>query len=495
MHKSHLRLVVATMAFALALVAGGCAFLLDTDSLQEGKSTAGGDGWPCADDSSCFETPTDDPCTKDWCDPVSKLCRRIPHKGLALRAESPGHDELISSQAEIGLPVLTTDADGNFYLGYFARQAQGGEGDVRLVRLADNANAPSVNVRLAQVTNGIGTGHSSPGLEIVANRLRVAVAGTLSAAGQGEAGMYRFQLEKDSLTPPVQGVDQMLLDKDPAYASFPARLTAPRIVRHGSRDLVLWVHQGAVFTHDWATADTTSNSFSLINATNAVPIAGGIGFKFGAVVEAESSGSDGLYIWTEGKNTLTVQLDSNSGTRLGLASAALHPKAPTSPTLNVVHWAYHQAPEPPQLKLGGALCDLSKCTAQSFGAAAAEVAGGLWPSVDIITPDISADQRRIVAVHSFISNNVAALLLNAYEVDAADLAKKIPLEDLAINPSMVRVTEPQPIDDNLPSSSPYGPTAVATTSKGKIVVAWVHHRPSGEASLRTKRYYLDKCAP
>ncbi len=515
-------------------LAGGCAFLLDTDELKEGTgAAAGGSGGtggsagqagsggetggtggaagiagasgsagaagtggepprPCTDAEGffqCAEAPEDNPCTKDWC--VDGACQRKAHvgqgmvpQGAAVRVEE--------NQYEIGPLSLETD-NANFYLGFWTRSQVGGPDKVTVRRHDTNPNLAATARSLDQVYPDLTTFYSSPALAPTTGGLRVAVA----ARSGSQDGMHLLTLKAGDLT--AQGNPERI--DFGSYNQFPSRVTAPRIGRHGTGHVVIWAFEGNILMREWTGSGIDFFELGVDDdVTNLVPINGAATQAFGAVAEAKVGLSEKLMVWKEGEASLAKEFDSASGTRLGLAVAAIEPATGTQ-FGNLVSWAHVNDSGVASLKLGAAVCGDTDCTAESFQSPGIVAAEGMRPALAVSREDASATLRRVAFLYAAHGKDpvepsaVSALVLNLFQLDMSTPNAETPFEDLPYNPPISLVTEPDLDAPANPLESPFRSTAIAITPGGSIMMAWVYQEEGGPASLWIRRYQLATCTP
>jgi hypothetical protein len=517
---------LCVLALSCVVAAGGCAFLLDTDELKEGTGATGGaagqagtggvagnagtagtggtgatggtgggagqagaggtGGEPprtCSNDNpfECMEQPIDDPCTKDWCD--NGTCQRIDHVGDGLVIETDAIN--LETADEIGPPSLTVDTDGNFYVGFWYRNAA--DTGVAIRKHFPNPNVGPLVKQLNIVFPELESFHSSPAIAADGNKLLIAVAATKTTS---ESGMLKMELKLTDLTPGVGDVP-VLLDLDD-YSDFPATLVAPRISASGVQRLAIWPFHGDIRLRGWTAAGSATRY--PLGVTNLVPLPGPTSQPFGAVVEA----SDKLMVWTKDDAALDTELTSGSGTRLGLTSSAVEPQNINAPMFSLVSWSSKDSEGKAELRLGAADCSSSKCLAETFEEPGIVATEGMRPAVSVRKENTSDNFRRVAllyAIHSRMSATEASagLVLNLFQLDLNNPDAQTPFEELAYNPPVALVEDVGDVVPADPEKSPYKGTAIAVHPNGEIMIVWVY-QPEGEsASLRSRRYRMDTC--
>ena len=549
MQTNRMMLGVAAAVVGIAVTAAGCAFLLDTDELKKGTggeagsggsagsggvagmagaggaagiggaagaagaagvggtggAAGAGGGEPCSVDNpfACIESPKDDPCTKDWCDPATSTCRHKPHAGYGLRPYGAA-TQVLANQNTIGQPTLIADGDAGFYLGFWHKQSATAPGQVMLGRFPSEFNLPGSTQDLHDAYGDLESLISSPGLTIgTGGRLRIIASGVANDGTITQVGMFKMDLDKADLSVPTIGaVSPKIVHTDPGYATaFDPTRTRPYLVHHDNADVMLWAFNGGLLVQTWgAIQEASPLAFGSTKVTDVVPIRAFAATptpKFGAILSTTASGSESTRIWTEGSSTIGETLDPTAGPRFGMAAAPLEPQHANEGTTNIVTWSLQPAAKMPSLKTGGVGCTGQDCSGQSFMGSGSDDGSGIWPSMSIERLGSSTTLRRFAfsyALHVQTDQQIAnVIVLSLFQLDVTDLNQEIPFEDLPINPPMSFVNEPDFDVQMDASTSPVKATAVAMTPGGKVMLVWVEKKATGTASVWARRYSLDLC--
>jgi hypothetical protein len=514
--------------FALALFlvgASACSLLLDTDALQKGvggaagaaggtggvAGAAGGTGGvagvagtsgaagsagdvdsgrdagaSCNGDLDCQPLEAVDGCMRYQCGTDTKMC--MPpraHSGLGV-VSVPGVAEIADQADDIGYPSLLADGT-DIILGFWKRN---GTSSTIMLRKYDSEQ-PQMGALAADLQAIIGNRFesvaSSPGLIIRGIPRRIRLLAAAKATGATATGMYQIEVDVSNLrasnTQPMRAEIAV-----PGFDTSP-RGPAPRLLPGGlAEPFGMWVQQGKLFFFD-------ANNFGEVFATKRVigfsPLVATAGIH--AALETTDLGSTDdqgqTEIWTRGVPSLTTLVGDIPGARRrGVATSAT---AEANTPFNFVIWSFERAGAP-SLLYGVATCSGMGCVA--FGAPT---------SSDANLPAVAPAAASARVTGSMVDRDLAV----AYQITAPDPAQPSTTYTALIG-GLTRLTTTQdggPMLDARPMNPPnflvdlsnlpaanVGPTSVAISSGGQMMVAWVERGPN-QAVLKTRRFQVKMC--
>jgi hypothetical protein len=508
------------LALALSLVgASACSLLLDTDALQKsgtggaggtagtggagGTAGAGGSaaagaggaagdldggrdaGTSCNSDLDCQPVESVDGCTRYQCGTDKTCLPPTPYAGLAV-VSVPGSPEKADDADDIGYPTLLADGT-DLVLGFWKRT-----GTTTTIILRKYDERPGIFPTFADLnaisSNRFESISSSPGLFIRGIPRRIRLLAAAKPVGAAATGMFQMEVDLSDLrvsaTQPtrvdlgITGFDQS--PRAPAPRLLPAVLAEPA---------GMWIQQGKLFYFD--ANNNAGEVFSSKRVIGFAPLAANGGIH--AALEMTDPGSTDdqgeAALWTRGSPSLTsLNGDQPGARRRGVATTAT---GEGGPPINFVVWSFERA-NTPSLHFAGAACDANQCT--GFGAPTAS--DGILPAVApaLASARVSGvtTDRDMAAVFQLTMPDATrpAMMNTAILGGITRLSTSLDagqgLTAKAMNPASFVVTL-----SNLPAAN-LGPSSVAITAGGMMMVAWVEREPN-QAVLKTRRFQVKTC--
>jgi len=506
--------------FALALSLAGasaCSLLLDTDALQKGVGGVGGAGGAggtggtggaagtggaggsagdldagpdagtsCNGDLDCQPVGAVDGCIRYQCATDSKTC--MPpraHSGLAV-VSVPGDAQITDQADEIGYPSLLADAP-DIFLVYWKRS--GTTTNIGIRKFDDTQpQAGALAADLSAISaNRFESVSSSPGLAVrgIPRRLRLFAAA--KPTGVMATGMYQLDIDVSNLR--VSNAQPMRFDLGvPGYDTSP-RGPAPRLIPAGLAEPVgMWMQQRKLFYFDANNAGEVFNTKRVIGFS---PLAATAGIH--AAVETTDLGSTDdqgqTELWTRGSPSLTTLIGDIPGARRrGVATTAT---AEAPPPFNFVLWSFERTGMP-SLLYSVATCDGTSCDAYSAPTSSAATLPAISPAAASARVTGSMSDRDLAVAYQVTGPDPAQPGMT-YTALIGGLTRLTTTQDggpmlgaVALNPPNFVV-----MLSNLAPAS-VGPTSVAMTAGGQMMVAWVERGPN-QAMLKTRRFQVRTC--
>jgi hypothetical protein len=515
------------LAFAVPLACiSACSLFLDTDSLQKGEPTtatggsSGAAGSSMADASSEADSdaesgtkgcrsdfdcqgPQLDSCMVNKCGAddagASQTCAApTPYSGLAIAPEADV--ETLFQADEIGYPNLLADGT-DIFLGVWARN--GTATNIPLRRYSENPTLGATTTDLNGLTPGVFKGFgSSPGMFALAlpRRLRLLLAADIAEASA--TGMYQVDLDA-----PGPNLNLRLDVKQPAVADLgvPGYDAKPRgpvpVMLPGffAEPGGLWVQQDKLFHFDGTTA---SVAFSAKRVLSFAALAGYGGIHAVLETTALGGGQEATEVWSAntspegGAPSFTTLVGDQPGTlRRGVTAINTNEALVVS---NFVFWSFEKGGIP-SLQYAAAACVGDMCTvkgapmlgsAPSYPAAfpesaSARVNGSNVDRDAIVTYQVTVGDpdHPTMAITALIG---AVTRLTTPQEAGMDFTSR------PMNPaSFVIAAATGPL--SAPPGETLGPSSVAITSNGHIMVAWVERPMPGNAVLKTRRFVVKTC--
>jgi hypothetical protein len=513
-------------SFRLALAfclfgASACSLVLDTDALQKGKtggSGAGGSagaggtagtggtagagtggtageldasrdaGPPCNTDLDCQPVDTVDGCTSYKCAADKTCAAPRPYAGLAV-VSTPGEAETADQAEDIGYPSLLADGT-DLMLGFWKRS--GATSNIVIRKYDERPEISPSSAELNAISgNRFESLSSSPGMFIrgIPRRVRLLIA----AKPMGAAATGMFQMDVDVSNLRASSMQPARADLAVAGYDTSPRGPAPRLLAGVGEPVGMWIQQGKLFYFDASSAGEVFTSKRVIGFSPLFPTGMLTGGVHAALETTELGSTDDqgqTELWTRGSPSLTALINDQPGARRrGVATAAT---GEIGPSINFVMWSFERGGTP-ALFYAGASCDATQCI--GFGAptgtgdailpavapAAASARVGstmtdrdLAVTFQITVPDASSPGMSNTAILAGVSRLSTT-------VDGGPA-----LSPTAMNPPSFVVTL-----GHVPPAI-LGPSSVAITSGGLMMVAWVERGPT-QAVLKTKRFVVKTC--
>ncbi len=499
------------LALALFVVgAAACSVVLDTDALQQGtggtagaggsggSTDAGGAGGSGGTSDSGF--PPGAPCESDLdCQPVDavngcfhyeckdKLCQAPRYSGGGIAITSVPNVETADQADDIGTPVLLADGTD---LVLAAWKRNGTTTNIVIRKYDERIEVSPTAAELNAITmSRFESVSSSPGLIIrgIPRKLRMFAAA--KPTGVASTGMYQLDVDLSNLrmsaTQPTK-VDVGVVGYDTnAHGPAPRLLPAPAL----GEPVGIWIQQGKLFFFD---ANNSGEVFGTKRVIGFAPLAATGGLH--AALETTELGANDdqgqTELWTRGSPSLTALINDQPGARRrGVAATATG--AESSGPLNFVAWSFERGTTP-SLFYAGAGCDANQCTAVGSPAGTNPALPATNPAIasarvgTSMERDLAAtfqisgpDPNRPGTINTALIGGITRLGPNAD--GGSNLTAR------AMNPPSFVVTLQ---NNQMPVT--LGPSAVAMTSGGLMMVAWVE-QSQNRALLKTRRFQIKPC--
>jgi hypothetical protein len=490
--------------FHLALItflagASACSLLLDTEALQGtagagGSAGAGGTGGTggadldasreagagCTTDIDCQPLGMFDGCMTYKC--VDNTCAS-PTKFVGLGVMPIGIDAENAEQAdEFGYPSLIADGTD---LVLAAWKRNGTQSNMVVRKYDENPLILPASADLNAITgNRFESVSSSPGIIMRNLPRRIRLFAAAKPTGTAATGMYQLDIDLANLrvsTNQPTKADLMVTGYDtPQRGSPPRLLPGPSL----GEPVGMWIQQGKLFYFD---ANNTGEVFGSKRVIGFAPLAASAGLHAALETTALGAADDQgeTELWTRGSPALTALINDQPGARRrGVATTAT---TEGSAPLNFVLWSFERGGTP-SLYYAAAACDANQCVgigamtgtdtfaAVSPAAASAKVNGGAGERDMAVAFQVTApDPTRPGAMNTAIIGGLTRLTTGQ---DAGS--------SVAANPPQFVVNL-----SPLPAAN-IGPTSVAMTGGGLMMVAWVERGPN-MAVLRTRRFQIKTC--
>jgi hypothetical protein len=505
---------IVGLALALFASAAACSELLDTDSLQSksGTTGAGGTGGQsgandamtdapaktCTGDADCLPGVEIDGCTVYACGPAEDRTCRPPHPNSgALGIVSAGSVETVMTADDIGYPSLLVDG-GDIIMGVWHRT--GSTSDV-LLRKYPAYPQTGAGLELSEITNGMFKSYaSSPGMivkQAVPRRVRLLVAAERTGDAGAGTGMRLVDIDVPAIgnnlkfsivQPPLADVGVTGYDTRP-------RLFAPRLLANGTAEPTgMWIQQGKFFYFDGAAA---REAYSAKKVLGYSPLSGATGVH--AALETTVTDADGgntgpsrTELWSDGSAALASLDGDQPGARHGVTSTYANE---SGSSINLVAWSFEPKVGVPALNYRVALCAAMSCTSLAL-TGQSDAIPAMFPEMTSVP--VSATDRDVLQSFEIIFADTTQPTLADSALFASVSRFNIPSPDLTkgsstpINPPVFIVDLAQgPL--GAAAGDVLGPSSVAITRDGQLMVAWVVHPTPSTSVLRARRYLVKTC--
>jgi hypothetical protein len=517
-----------TLSLALAgLFAGvsACSLLLDTGSLQGGKTagssgsggsagstgTGGEGGTPtdagpdapakmCSSDPDCLPSGFEvNGCIFYGCGPDKKCAAPAPNTGK-LGIVSAGTVETVMTADDIGYPSLLADGS-DIIMSVWHRT--GMTSDV-LIRKYPAYPQGGVGVELSAIGMGMFRSYgSSPGLISKAGlprKIRLLLAADRGGAAAG-MGMRLLDVDVPTLNNNIKlsTVQPVPVDLGVAGYDTPPRAFPPRLMPNGVMEPVgMWMQQQKLFYFDGAMA---TEEFSAKRVLGFVPLAGaGVHAALQtAEIVGGANGALRTEIWSKGSMAL-VSLDGDQpGARLGVTATFTNE---SNLVANILGWSFAPPGGTPGLNYTGAVCPSSmSCASVAFSTQPSVLPYAVFPELtsvriegsmidrdvfqafEVVFPDVTTDSAQPGIAGTALFGSVAR-----FTIPSSDLKTT---STKSMNPALFPV-DVSTVAGGAPGDA-LGPSSVAITSGGQLLVAWVVHPRPNSAELRARRYRVTAC--
>jgi hypothetical protein len=506
------------LALALCVAAAACTALLDTASLQRGAGGAGGQGGEadagsdgaadardaaaksCTSDADCLPGLEVDGCTVYACGPPDdRTCRAPQPNSGGLGIVSAGSVETIMTADDIGYPSLLSDGS-DIVMAVWHRT--GSASDI-LVRKYGAYPQTGAGAELSAIAPGMFRAYgSSPGLMVrpgIPRRVRLLLAADrIADAGSGMA-MRLLDIDVPALNNNLKlsamqptPTDLGIAGYDRSPRSFP-----PRLFINGPFDPAgMWIQQNKLYYFDGMGAREAYSGKRVIGFS---PLFGATGVHAAletATVDADGgTGPSRTELWSDGSAAL-VSLDGDQpGIRRGLTSTYA---SESNANINLIAWSFEPKTNLPALFYRAAFCGGimgMSCTSYALMNQPDTIPAVLpeLTSVEVNSTDRDVLQTFEVIFADTTELNVANSALFAsvarFSLPSSDLTKG---SSKTMNPPLFFVDLQQGPLGAQPGDV-LGPSSVAITQNGQLLVAWVVRPSNSGAVLRARRYLVKTC--
>ncbi|HEX9295636.1 MAG TPA: hypothetical protein VF881_07370 [Polyangiaceae bacterium] len=486
--------------------ASACSLFLDTDSLQakEGSSgssgTAGSSGSDagndaavktCETDLDCIPFTTDvDGCLFYGCSADKTCLPPQPHPGFAIA--SVGGEETVLQSDDIGYPSLVADTS-DIVMGVWERN--GTATDV-LVRKYPPYPASPASVTLSALVGGLVEAYgSSPGMIIrstVPRSVRLLLA--LDPFGAASMGMHQIDLDIPALNSTLKLTSPQPTKGDLEIAGYDTspRASAPRMMPNGFQEPSgMWAQQEQLYYFDGTIANVAFGAKRVLGFTVLA------GYGVHAALETAELGDAGATmskteVWSMG----SASLASLNGDELGARRSGVTATSTAEGlTTNFISWSFESATTGPQLKFSAASCFGNSCTA--IGADSPPIPGVApqLASARVMGSNIDRDMVQTFAAAILVDRDLGTTTygflggvsrLTLPDAEFAHVVTK------TMNPALFLI-DSTTVPSTVAAGELFGPSSVAITNDGQILVAWVTRPMLNRAVLKTRRYQVKMC--
>jgi hypothetical protein len=503
-----------------------CSLLLDTESLQGGTTATsvtattgaggsgqggagGGDrdamatkdapafeaGRACNSDTDCLPGLDVDGCTLYTCGGSDDRTCKPPKPntgGLGIVAAGP--IDVVMTADEIGYPSVLADGS-DFVMG--AWHKTGAATDVLLVKYPPSQGA--AKVELSALAPGVFRSYgSSPGF-VTRTQVPRKIRMLLAAERLGDAGgmgMRLVDLDVPTLNNNVKLANMQPADPgvggyDTPPRSFPPRMIAPMSIVQEPAGM--WIQQEKLYYFDGTVA---AEGFGAKRVLGFSPL-GGPGVH-AALETAEpmdgGSGPQRTELWSAGSATLISLTGDQPGPRRGVASTFA---SEGGSNVNFVAWSFDSRTGIPQFNYVAAFCLGASCSSLAL------------PGQDMKIPAVFPE----LTSSGVMGNPTSRDVVQSFEVVLADPTQtskatsvlfagasrfNFPSPDLTMGSSAemnppIFIVDTASGDIGLAPGEVLGPSSVAVTADGQILIAWVVHPGPGMSVLKARRFAIKKC--
>jgi hypothetical protein len=493
----------------LLLGTSACSLLLDTASLQKGDGGHAADAMPeadapsdagksCTSDIDCVP-PDLDGCMIHTCaaDGGPKTCNPPTSNSGGLGITVAGSIETVLTADDIGYPSLLADGS-DFVMAVWHKS--GTTTDVLVRKYPAYPQAPG-GAELSAIAPGMFRSYaSSPGLVTrvaVPRKVRFLLAADLLGDADSGTGMRLVDIDVPSLNNNLKLSATQPTPADLGIGGYDTRARAfpPRMMPNGVMEPVgMWIQQQKLFYFDGASA---REAFSAKHVLGFSPLFATTGVH--AALETSDDvdggpGTDRTELWSDGSATL-ISLDGDQpGARRGVSSTFTNE---SNANANFVAWAFEPKNGVAAWNYAGALCGGPSCASAALP--------GQQTTIPAMFPELASNrvtgsmidrdivQTFQVVIPDMTQATMATTVLFAgasrFTIPSADLTKGSTKE---MNPPLF-VVDAASGPMGLAPGEIVGPSSVAVTSDGQVLIAWVVRPTPSTAVLKARRFLVKTC--
>jgi hypothetical protein len=492
--------------------ASACSLLLDTGSLQQsgagGATGSGGAdamapsdasgesvvGKRCMSDTDCLPSVEIDGCTFYPCG-ADMTCQPPRTNSGNLGVVSAGTVETVMNADDIGYPSLLADG-GDVVMAVWHKT--GTTTDV-LIRKYPAYPLGGAGVELSAIAPGMFKSYaSSPGIitrTALPRKMRLLLAAERTGDAGGTTGMRLVDVDvpaglnnnlRLSTMQPVPA-DLGVTGYDTRPRSFP-----PRMMANGFQEPAgMWVQQQKLYYFDGAIA---AEAFSTKRVLGFMPLAPGGGGVHAALQTSDiadgGNGTERTELWSQGSATL-VSLDGDQpGPRRGVSSTFTNESGLIA---NLVGWAFAPRSGIPALNYTAALCGGASCSSVALSMSPSVVPNATFPELTSVRVTGSMVDRDVLQAFQIAFAGASQPIMAGTALFGSASRFTIPSIDLTKSSSKAMNPTVFPVDIVFMAGDVLGPSSVAITSDGQMLIAWVVRPTPSTAVLRARRYLVKTC--
>jgi hypothetical protein len=439
----------------------------------------------CTTDLDCQPIDALDGCMSYKCN-ADKTCDP-PTKFVGLGVVAIGTSAENAEQADdFGYPSLIADGTD---LVLAAWKRTGTQSNIVVRKYDENPAILPASADLNVITaNRFESVASSPGIIMRNVPRRIRLLAAAKPTGTAATGMYQLDIDLATLRVSMNQPNKpelMITGYDTVPRGSPPRLLPGPAL---GEPVGMWIQQGKLFYFD---ANNASEVFSSKRVIGFAPLAANAGLH-AALETTDLSATDDqgeTELWTRGSPALTALINDQPGARRrGVATTAT---AEGVTPINFVLWSFERSGTP-SLFYAAAGCDANQCTGVGSPTGNGDTIAGVDPAAASAKVNGGTGERDMAV---------------AYEVTAPD-----PLHPSVMNTAIIgglsRLTSGQDGGGALSSvaanppqfmvsvstlaAANVGPTSVAMTGGGLMMVAWIERGPN-MALLKTRRFQVKSC--
>jgi hypothetical protein len=437
----------------------------------------------CTSDVDCQPREVVDGCTRYEC--KDKIC--LPpraHSGLGV-VSVPGDAETADQADEIGYPSLLADGT-DLVLAFWKRS--GATSNIVIRKYDERPEISPTSADLNAISaNRFESIASSPGIIIRGIPRRIRLLAAAKPTGVAATGMYQMDVDLSNLR--VSATQPTRVDLGITGFDIGPRGPAPRLLPVPLGEPAgMWIQQGKLYYFD---ANGAGEVYASKRVIGFAPLAANAGVH--AALETTDLGSTDeqgqTELWTRNSNVLTSLIgDLPGGRRRGVATTATGESALP---INFIIWSFERA-NAPSLLYAVSTCDAMSCTAVGAPTDSSNTLSAIAPAVSSARVAGGLGDRDMAAIFQLTAPDPArpgvmnTAILGGVSRIVTSLDGGPALSATAMNPATFIVTFTA-----LPAAT-LGPTSVAMTSGGVMMVAWVERGPN-QSLLKTRRFQVKTC--